>query len=52
MRTGGEKKDHSECMVLALQLDDEYWKAILGVASKQALAGDRLARVDLTLMST
>jgi hypothetical protein len=37
--------DHSEFMVLALQLDDAYQISILSVASKQALAGERLARV-------
>ena len=39
-------------MVLALQLDDVYRESILGVASKQALAGERLARVSPTLVST
>ena len=39
-------------MVLALQFDDAYPESILGVASKKALAGERLARVSPTLVST
>ncbi|WP_447963127.1 hypothetical protein [Nitrospira sp. Ecomares 2.1] len=37
--------DHSEFMDLALQLDDVYRISILRIASKQALAGEALARV-------
>ena len=44
--------DHSECMVLALQLYDVYRKSILGVASNTALAGELIALVDLTFVST
>ena len=40
------KADHSEFMVLAIQLDDVYRKSILG------FAGERLARVSPTLVST
>jgi hypothetical protein len=44
--------DHLEFMALALQLDDVYRESILGVVSKNALAGERLARVSPTLVST
>ncbi|MDH3505035.1 MAG: hypothetical protein OEM58_10990 [Nitrospirota bacterium] len=47
----GDFRDHSEFMVLVLQFDDAYPESILGVASKQALAGERLARVSPTLVS-
>jgi hypothetical protein len=51
---GGDNKkmDHSEFMVLALQLYDVYRKSILGFASKKALAGERIAVVSPTLVST
>jgi len=44
--------DHSEFMVLALQLDDVYRKSILGFASKKALVGERIALGSPTLVST
>ncbi len=44
--------DHSEFMVLALGLDDVYRISILRIASKQALAGEGLARVSTTRVST
>jgi hypothetical protein len=44
--------DHTEFMVLALQLDDVYRESILGFASKKALGGKRIALVNPTLVST
>jgi len=44
--------DHSEFMVLACQLGEVYRKSIFGFASQQALAGECLARVFPTLVST
>jgi hypothetical protein len=44
--------DHSEFMVQALQLDVGYRESFLGVAGKQALTGERLARVSPTPVST
>ena len=44
-----EGRDHSEYMVLALQLDDVYREFLLGFASK-LLAGEHAARVSATLM--
>jgi hypothetical protein len=37
--------DHTEFMVLALQLYDVYRESILGFASKKALAGEHIALV-------
>ena len=52
----GEKarkvSDHTEFMVLALQLDDVYRESILGFASNKALAGEHIALVYPTLVST
>ena len=39
-------------MVRTLQIDDVYREFILGVAGKQVLAGERLARVAPTLVPT
>ena len=44
--------DHTESMVLALQLYDVYRESILGFASKKALAGEHIALVYPTLVST
>ena len=44
--------DHSEFMVLALQLDVGYREFFLGVTGKQSLAGEQLARVSPTLVAT
>ena len=44
--------DHTEFMVLALQLYDVYRESILGFASKKALGGKRIAIVNPTLVST
>ena len=44
--------DHTECMVLALQLYDVCRESILGFASKKALGGERIALVNPTLRST
>ena len=46
------KTDHTEFMVLALQLYDVYRESILGFASKKALAGEHIALVYPTLVST
>jgi hypothetical protein len=46
------KRDYSEFVVLASQLNDVYRKSILGFASKKALAGERIAVVSPTLVST
>ena len=43
--------DHTEFMVLALQLYNVYWEASLGFASKNALAGQCHARVGPPLLS-
>ena len=45
-------KDHIEFMVLVLQLYDVYREPILGFASQKVLAGERIARVNPTLVST
>jgi hypothetical protein len=47
----GEKPDHTEFMVLALQLYDVYRESILGFVSKKALAGERIVHVYATLVS-
>jgi len=47
-----KKMDHTEFMVLALQLYDVYPESILGFASKKALAGEHIALVYPTLVST
>jgi hypothetical protein len=44
--------DHTEFMVLPLPLDDVYREFILGFASQNALAGERIALVSPTLVST
>ena len=44
-----EGRDHSEYMVLALQLDDVYREFLLGFASN-LLAGEHAARVSATLI--
>lgn len=44
--------EHIELMVLALQLYDVYWESILGFAGKKVLAGEGIARVAPTLVST
>ena len=49
---GKMKTDHTAFMVLALQLDDVYRESILGFASKKALAGEHIALVPPTLVST
>ena len=48
----GENLDHTEYMVLAIQLYDVYRESILGFASKKALAGEHIALVYPTLVST
>jgi hypothetical protein len=50
-RHAGLKRDQSEFMVRTLQIDDVYRESILGVAGKQVLTGERLARVAPTLVS-
>jgi hypothetical protein len=52
LRRVEEGRNHSEYMVLALQLDDVYRKSILEVDRKKALAGERLACVYPALVST
>jgi hypothetical protein len=37
--------DHTEFMILALQLNDVYRESILGFASKKALPGEHIALV-------
>ena len=49
---GGNVEDHTEFMVLALQFYDVYRESILGFASKKALAGEHIALVYPTLVST
>jgi hypothetical protein len=44
--------DHTELMVLALQLDDVYQEPILGFASQTVLAGERIALVAPIIVST
>jgi len=46
------KKDHTEYMVLALQLDVVYQESILGTDNQKAFAGNRIALVAPTLVST
>ena len=41
------KMDHTEFMVLVLQLDDVYREPILGFASQTVLAGERIVLVAL-----
>jgi len=48
----GVKTDHSELIVLALQLYDVYRESILGFANKNGLRGDRIVLVYPTLVST
>jgi len=45
-------RDHTEFMVLALPLDDVYRESILGIASQNALAGEGLAVLSPSLVST
>ncbi len=44
--------DHTEYMVLALQLDVVYQESILGTDNQKAFAGNRIALVAPTLVST
>ena len=44
--------DHTEFMVLPLLLEDVYRESILGFGSQIALAGERIALVCPTLVST
>jgi hypothetical protein len=48
----GVKLDHTESMVLPLPVDVGYRESILGFASKNVLAGERIALVSPTLEST
>ena len=43
--------DHTEFMVLALQVYDAYQESIIGFASKKALGGERFTLVSPTLES-
>ncbi|HBP89696.1 MAG TPA: hypothetical protein DD706_18575 [Nitrospiraceae bacterium] len=47
-----EGRDHSDLMILALQLDNMYRKSILGVTEKKPLAGECIACVYPALGST
>ena len=47
-----EVSDHTEFRVLALQLYDVYRESILGFVSKKGLAGEHIALVCPTLVST
>jgi hypothetical protein len=48
----GASLDHTELMGLAIQLYDVYGESILGFFSKKALAGEHIALVCPTLVST
>ena len=44
--------DHTEFMVLVLQLDDVYREPILGFASQKVLASERIALVSPIIVFT